>query len=144
MDFILKVAHPNIGVFTAIDAVHSEQFGSPADIANEEIKMALHTKDLVFLNADDQYAMQLLPNIQKDKLTYQTQGHKSNADITFSECDFLLGKNAHEIQSAFSLNIKGKTYHIKTNLIGKANYGYIGVALTIVETLAYQQEISPY
>jgi UDP-N-acetylmuramoyl-tripeptide--D-alanyl-D-alanine ligase len=138
MDFILKVAHPDVGVFTAIDAVHSEQFGSPADIANEEIKMALHTKQLVFLNADDTYAMQLLPRIQVDKLTYQTKGHQSKADLTFSECNFLLGEAKHEIQSVFSLNLKGKTYHITTNLIGKANYGYIAVALTIAETLHFQ------
>ena len=89
MDFILKVAHPDIGVFTAIDAVHSEQFGSPAEIANEEIKMALHTKELVFLNADDSYALQLLPRIQVDVLTYQTKGHQSEADITFGGGDFI-------------------------------------------------------
>jgi UDP-N-acetylmuramoyl-tripeptide--D-alanyl-D-alanine ligase len=139
MDFILKVAHPDIGIFTAIDAVHSEQFGSPTEIANEEIKMALHTKELVFLNQDDTYAMQLLPRIQVDKLTYQTKGYGKEADISFSECDFLLGAKKHEIQSAFSLNIKGKSYQITTNLIGKANYGYIGVALGIVEVLAYQE-----
>ncbi|MDR0859697.1 MAG: hypothetical protein LBO09_01585 [Candidatus Peribacteria bacterium] len=103
--------------------------------------MALHTKDLVFLNANDHYAMQLLPNIQVDTLTYQTQGHQSEADITFSQSDFLLGEKSHEIQSTFSLNLKGNIYQIKTNLIGKANYGYIGVALAIVETLAYQQNI---
>jgi UDP-N-acetylmuramyl pentapeptide synthase len=142
MDFILKVAHPDIGIFTAIDAVHSEQFGSPAGIANEEIKMALHTKGLVFLNQDDSYAMQLLPRIQVDKLTYQTKGYGEEADISFSECDFLLGVKHHDIKSAFSLNLKGKNYQITTNLIGKANYGYIGVALAIVETLAYQREIA--
>ena len=89
MDFILKVAHPDIGVFTAIDAVHSEQFGSPAEIAHEEIKMALHTKELVFLNQDDTYAVQLLPRIQVDVLTYQTKGYESEADISFRDCDFI-------------------------------------------------------
>ena len=67
MDFILKVAHPDIWVFTAIDAVHSEQFGNPQKIASEEIKMALNTKSLVFLNANDQYAQQLAPRIKVDK-----------------------------------------------------------------------------
>jgi len=90
MDFILKIAHPDIGVFTAIDAVHSEQFGSPDEIAREEIKMALHTKELVFLNQDDPYAMQLLPRIQVDKITYQTQGYEQTADISFDSCDFVL------------------------------------------------------
>jgi UDP-N-acetylmuramyl pentapeptide synthase len=139
MDFILHVAHPHIGVFTAIDAVHSEQFGSPANIANEEIKMALHTTELVFLNVDDIYAMQLFPSIQVDKLTYQTQGYQQEADITFSTCHFILGEANHELQSVFSLNLKEKKYIITTNLIGKANYGYIGVALAIVEVLHFQQ-----
>ncbi|MDR2416304.1 MAG: hypothetical protein LBD75_07060 [Candidatus Peribacteria bacterium] len=140
MDFILKVAYPDIGVFTAIDAVHSEQFGSPTEIANEEIKMALHTKQLVFLNQDDAYAMQLFPHIQIDKLTYQTKGYGKQADIFFIDCDFLLGAKKHEIKSTFSLHLKEKTYQITTNLIGKVNYGYIGVALAIVEVLAYQED----
>jgi UDP-N-acetylmuramyl pentapeptide synthase len=138
MDFILKVAHPDIGIFTAIDAVHSEQFGSPADIANEESKMVLHTKELVFLNRDDTSAMQLFSRIQVDKLTYQTQGYESEADISFKKGRFVLGAEKHEIQSAFSFSLKGKEYQVTTNLIGKANYGYLGVALAIVETLAYQ------
>jgi UDP-N-acetylmuramoyl-tripeptide--D-alanyl-D-alanine ligase len=140
MDFILKVAHPDIGVFTAIDAVHSEQFGSPTEIANEEIKMALHTKELVFLNQDDPYAMQLFPRIQIDKLTYQTKGYGKEANISFTDCDFLIGEKKHEIQSTFSLHLKGKSYQVTTNLIGKSNYGYIGVALGIVEVLAYQEK----
>jgi UDP-N-acetylmuramyl pentapeptide synthase len=139
MDFILRVAYPDIGVFTAIDAVHSEQFGSPTEIANEEIKMALHTKQLVFLNQDDTYAMQLLPRIQTDKLTYQTKGYGKQADISFTDCNFLLGAKKHEIKSAFSLQLRDKTYQITTNLVGKANYGYVGVALAIVEVLAYQE-----
>jgi len=139
MDFILQVAHPDIGIFTALDAVHSEQFGSPAEIAKEEIKMALHTKELVFLNADDPYAMQLLPRLQVDKLTYQTKGYEQIADISFSVCDFILGAANHEVKSVFSLDIKGTKYQITTNLVGKANYGYIGVALAIAETIAYQQ-----
>ncbi|MDR2190716.1 MAG: hypothetical protein LBP53_06125 [Candidatus Peribacteria bacterium] len=140
MDFILKVAHPDIGIFTAIDAVHSEQFGSPAAIANEESKMALHTKEVVFLNQDDTYAMQLLPRIQVDKLTYQTKGYEKQADIAFTDCKFVLGAVPHEISSAFDVELKGNTYHIQTNLMGKVNYGYIGVALAIVEILAYQDD----
>jgi UDP-N-acetylmuramoyl-tripeptide--D-alanyl-D-alanine ligase len=46
MDFLLKIAKPHIGVFTAIDAVHSEQFGNPAEIAKEEIKMLKSTLEI--------------------------------------------------------------------------------------------------
>ena len=138
MDFILKVAHPDIWVFTAIDAVHSEQFGDPQKIASEEIKMALNTKSLVFLNANDQYAQQLAPRIKVDKLMYKTFDNDNiESDIYFSDHSFKKWKENADLKSTFSLNIKNHKYEIETNLFGKMNYGYIWVALWIAETLAY-------
>ena len=141
MDFILKVAHPDIWVFTAIDAVHSEQFGNPQKIASEEIKMALNTKSLVFLNANDQYAQQLTPKIKVDKLMYKTFDNDNiKADIYFSDHSFKKWKENADLKSKFSLHIKDREYKIETNLFWKMNYGYIGVALWITETLAYQRK----
>lgn len=141
MDFILKVAHPDIGVFTAIDAVHSEQFWDPQKIANEEIKMALNTKSLVFLNANDEYAQQLAPRIKVDKLMYKTfDTDNIEADIFFSNQSFKKGNKNSELQSDFSLYIRDQEYHIQTNLFGKMNYWYIWVAMWITETLAYQRK----
>ncbi len=141
MDFILKIAHPDIWVFTAIDAVHSEQFGNPQKIASEEIKMALNTKSLVFLNANDEYAQQLAPKIKVDKLMYKTfDTDNIEAGIYFDEHSFKKWKENADLRSNFSLHIKNKTYKIETNLFGKMNYGYIGVAIWITETLAYQRK----
>ena len=138
MDFILKVAHPDIWVFTAIDAVHSEQFGNPQKIASEEIKMALNTKTLIFLNANDQYAQELAPRIKVDKLMYKTFDNDNiEADIYFSDHSFKKWKENADLKSIFSLNIRNHKYEIETNLFGKMNYGYIWVALWITETLAY-------
>lgn len=72
MEFLLKIAKPQIGVFTAIDAVHSEQFGDPSKIAHEEVKMIKGTTEVAFLNANDVYAMQLKDHIGIDTFTYQT------------------------------------------------------------------------
>ena len=139
MDFILKVAHPDIWVFTAIDAVHSEQFGNPQKIASEEIKMALNTKSLVFLNANDEYAQQLAPRIKVDKLMYKTfDTDNIEADIYFDEHSFKKWKENADLKSHFDLHIKDQTYRIETNLFGKMNYGYIGVSVWIAETLAYR------
>ena len=139
MDFILKVAHPDIWVFTAIDAVHSEQFGNPQKIASEEIKMALNTKSLVFLNANDEYAQQLAPRIKVDKLMYKTfDTDDIKADIFFSNQSFKKWDKNADLQSDFSLYIRDQEYRIQTNLFGKMNYWYIGVAIWIVETLAYR------
>lgn len=138
MDFILQVAKPDIGVFTAIDAVHSQQFWNPTEIAREEVKMALNTKNIVFLNADDDYAMQLLPKIKIDKLTYQTQN--SNADLYFTDCSFITWEKSHEIQSSLTIFLKKEKIQVQTNLIGKANYGYMAVALSICEILGKKLE----
>lgn len=139
MDFILKVAHPDIWVFTAIDAVHSEQFGNPQKIANEEIKMALNTKSLVLLNANDEYAQQLAPRIKVDKLMYKTfDNDKLDADIYFDEHSFRKWKENADLKSHFDLHIKDEIFKVETNLFGKMNYGYIGVAIWIAETLAYR------
>ncbi len=138
MDFILKVAHPDIWVFTAIDAVHSEQFWNPQKIASEEIKMALNTKSLVFLNANDEYAQQLAPRIKVDKLMYKTfDNYGLKADIFFDNFSIKKWKENADLTSHFDLHIKQQEYKIETNLFGKMNYGYIGVAVWIAETLAY-------
>lgn len=141
MDFILKVTHPDIWIFTAIDAVHSEQFGNPQKIASEEIKMALNTKSLVFLNANDEYAQQLAPRIKVDKLMYKTfDTDNIDADIYFDEHSFKKWEENADLKSKFSLHIKDQKYKIETNLFGKMNYGYIWVAIWITETLAYLWE----
>ena len=141
MDFILKIAHPDIWVFTAIDAVHSEQFWNPQKIASEEIKMALNTKSLVFLNANDEYAQQLSTKIKVDKLMYKTfDTDNIKADIYFESHSFKKWKKDADLKSIFSLHIKNQKYEIETNLFGKMNYWYIWVAIWIAETLAYRRK----
>ncbi|MFA5747847.1 MAG: Mur ligase family protein [Candidatus Absconditabacterales bacterium] len=137
MEFLLKIANPHIGIFTAIDSVHSQQFGDPAQIAKEEIKMIKNTLEIAFLNENDAYAMQLIHQINIDYFTYQTLGHESKADISFSDIHFQ-SDGYLPILSEFNLKIKNQKYNIQTNLIGKPNYGYIGVALAIAQILAYK------
>ncbi len=90
MDFLLTIARPHIGVFTAIDAVHSEQFGNPVEIAREEVKMLKSTLEIGFLNANDVYAMQLKDQLYIDYLTYQTEGNDIKADIFFKDEKFFV------------------------------------------------------
>ena len=72
-------------MFTAIDAVHSEQFGNPAEIAREDAKMVKSTREIAFLNADDAYAQEVMGTLGIDELTYQTLGYESSADLHFSD-----------------------------------------------------------
>jgi len=141
MDFILKIAKPHIGVFTAIDSVHSLQFGSPQDIANDEIKMIKNTLEMWFLNENDPWALWLKNQIKIDYLTYQTQWHNIIADIKFADEKFFISDLHWDIWVQFDLWIKDKKLKIKTNLLWKENYGYIGVGLAILEIINYKFEI---
>jgi len=138
MDFLVSIAKPHIGIFTAIDSVHSEQFGNPAEIAKEEVKMLQNTLEIGFLNANDAYALQLKDQLHIDYLTYQTEGNDIAADIYFKDELFYLADFKGWIWVQFHTWIKEKKYAVSTNILGKANYGYIGVWLAIAWILDYK------
>ena len=131
MEFLLSINKPDIWVFTAIDAVHSEQFWSPADIAEEEVKMVKNTKETVFLNRDDNYARQVSEMIRVDCFSYTTSG-MDGVDLSFvnEKIEEKQGENSDFLIS-FDALIKGKQYRVHTNLIGKPNYAYLVLGLAI-------------
>ena len=136
MEFLVSINKPHIWVFTAIDAVHSEQFWNPTEIAREEVKMVKNTREIAFLNADDTYAQQVMWTLWIDEFTYQTLWYDSKADIHFDKEKITVNpKDKHYVLSEFEISIKTEKYHLKTNLLWKPNYGYICVALTIAEIL---------
>ncbi len=136
MEFLLEIAKPHIWVFTAIDSVHSLQFGNPAAIAKEEKKMIENTLEFAFLNIDDMYAMSLIKNIEIDYLTYQTEWYDSSWKIFFENEKFSYDDN--KLLVNFDLKIKEKEINITTNLIWKAHYGYIWVSLAILDIINYK------
>jgi UDP-N-acetylmuramoyl-tripeptide--D-alanyl-D-alanine ligase len=137
MEFLLEIVQPHMGVFTAIDSVHSLQFGNPVEIAKEEKKMIQNTLEFSFLNIDDQHAMSLLDNIEIDYLTYQTEAYNSNWDISFENENFSYEWN--KLLVNFNLKIREKNINITTNIMWKAHYGYIWVALAILDILNYKE-----
>lgn len=104
MDFLLSIVQPNIGVFTAADAVHSEQFGNPDVIASEDAKMVLASKEMVFLNIDDMYSAQMVDRLTVDVFHYHTLVGKDSADISFR--DELYIQENNDIYATFVLSIK--------------------------------------
>lgn len=137
MEFLLSINKPHVWVFTAIDAVHSEQFGSPADIAHEEVKMVKNAREIVLLNEDDAYARQVRDQIAVDIFSYTTSG-LNDADLSFShesieENEGKNHKSKSEFLISFDAKIKDKIYSLQTNLIGKPNYGYLLVGLAIAQ-----------
>lgn len=148
MDFLLKIAKPDIWIFTALDAVHSEQFWDPNAIAQEEVKMPLNTKEIIFLNNDEPYTQQIINDITIDKITYQTTWtvtsrhsyESKDPNISFEHAKITPTK-IWTIKSNFQINIQSHSYTIHTNQIGKINHGYIAVAIALTEILAYKLEI---
>lgn len=136
MEFLLQIAKPNIWVFTAIDSVHSMQFGNPWNIAKEEKKMIQNTLDFAFLNADDESAMSLISWLEIDYLTYQTQGYDTEkSDISFENEAFKYENDSLCVN--FDLSVRQKNVNITTNIIWKPNYGYIWVSLAILDIINY-------
>ncbi len=137
MEFLLKIAKPNIWVFTAIDSVHSMQFGNPANIAKEEKKMVQNTLDFAFLNKNDESAMSLIEKIDIDYLTYQTQWYETEwCDVSFENETFKYENDSLNV--SFDLSVRQKNINITTNILWKANYGYIWVALAILDIVNYR------
>ncbi len=87
--------------------------------------MLKNTLEIGFLNANDLYAMQLKEHIYINYLTYQTEGYDIKADIYFKDEKFFVADFRGGVGVQFHLRIKEKKYAINTNILGKANYGYI-------------------
>lgn len=141
MEFLIWINKPHIWVFTAIDAVHSEQFGSPAEIAHEEVKMLQNTREIGFLNLDDTYARQLREQLEIDKFSYAASGEWAT-DISFAnEAMQKIQKNKKsDFRVTFDLSIKSQTARATTNLVGKPNYAYFGVAVAIAQICVWRFE----
>ncbi len=137
MDFLLSIVKPNIGIFTAIDSVHSEQFGDPDAIARDESAMVLASKEVVFLNAQDTYAMQIARDISADVFLYQTKWHDHTHIHVWSENELFV-RDEKYMYVTFDLHIKNKKIQVQTNVFGKAHYGYVGVAFTIADMIAHK------
>lgn len=142
MDFLLSIHKPHVGIFTAIDAVHSLQFGDPAAIAQDEIKMVLNTRELVFLNLSDSYAQSIQNQIQVDLLTYQTIA-EGEADLSFAPQKFLKDSD-YQILSQVAIAIRERNLTVQTNLLSKPDYAYLSVALALTEIVAFKQGITDF
>ncbi len=142
MEFLLDIAKPHMWIFTKMDSVHSEQFGNPQAIAQEEAKMIENTREIAFLNNDDIYARQLYSMISVDKFLYSTTHGDSAVYAEASHIDYdnyKLKKDKKDIVSAI-FRAKNNTQHVevKTNLIWRENFWYISLSLAIADIMYYK------
>ena len=73
MEFLCSICKPHISVLTKLDAVHSLQFGTAEDIANEELKLQANTLLKCYINNNDPHGMNLISSLQTKIAIYNTQ-----------------------------------------------------------------------
>ena len=136
MDFLLSIVKPDIGIVTKIDKVHSSQFESKEVIASEKYKLLQSTKELSFLNADDEFAKKYESTLISNKIFYTTSGEPQTQQVDLKGLDYTLETKDGGIVSSFYFesDVKNKT-KIVSNLIGQENIWYITIWLYIAEIL---------
>lgn len=133
MDFLLSVVKPDIALVTKIDSVHSSQFQSKDMTASEKYKLLIHTKEIAFLNVDDNYAKTYAQNIQSKKYWYSTNAQTQEGTDIQGE-NYSLGMEK-EIVSHYDFSFGKNHLRVASNLVGEENIGYINVGLVTLDTL---------
>lgn len=138
MDKLLSIVKPDIGIMTQLDSVHSLQFWDPTAIAKEEIKMVKNTKDVVFLNYDDDYAKQLIWKLKSDQITYWINSQEWQIKIANLDYQFNPELSWGKVFTQWIISVNKKNLVISTNLIGRENFIYVWLALNIFDIINYR------
>lgn len=139
MDFLLKIAIPDISIMTKIDKVHCQKLENPQITAQEKFKLIYNTKSIVFLNYDDEFC-QKAENIKVDKFYYTTtDNHQDNNTINILPSNYRLKSSNKKVISSFDINLNNQiSLEIYSNLIWKENMWYIGIGLAILDILNFK------
>jgi UDP-N-acetylmuramyl pentapeptide synthase len=118
MDFLLKIAKPNISIMTKIDKVHCHKLENPEITANEKFKLIYRTTDTVFLNHDEEFCLKV-KNIEIDKFYYTTTDtNKGNDMINILPSNYELKFVDKKVVSSFDINLNDKiSLRINSNII---------------------------
>lgn len=123
MDFLLKVAKPNIWVFTKLDNVHVEYFKDINAIWDEKFKLIKNSKDKVYLNFEDNFCKDNYKDLEIDKSYYFWW------NIKIKDYDLVI--EDEKINAFFKLWNK----NIKTNVLWEENSEYIWLAINILKDI---------
>jgi len=131
MDFLLNIVIPDISIFTKLDSIHEENFKNIKAIWEEKFKLMKMTKQLVYLNFEDEYCRNNYYWILSNKKLYNNKDFKV--------------KNWGRTQSKPRLGLNYQfdfwEYKIETNILWEENAIYICIWLNIVKYLNPKIEI---
>ncbi len=148
MEFLCSICKPHISVLTKLDAVHSLQFGTAEDIANEELKLQANTILKCYINNNDPHGMNLISSLQTKITIYNTQ-HTTTlekgiiwaTDYTIYHNDHIEPKLTAPICSQSTLHVDGITIDFATDCIGQIHHDYVALAYDITETIRKQYNL---
>lgn len=124
MDFLLKVAVPEISIFTKLDKIHSSNFeGSNITVWEEKIKLIFSTKSLVYLNFEDNFCLKNFEKVKVQKKFYSGKNIKASNYELFSE--------EKEVLAKFFL----QNLEINTNILWEENAEYIALGIDILYSI---------
>lgn len=136
MDFLLWVVKPDISILTKTDKVHSSQFKSKEIIASEKYKLLINTKELSFLNFDDEFSLIYEKEILSNKYFYTTNHSLNNEKTDLKWINYDLKMQDNEIVSTYDYYFQNsKVINISSNLIGEENIWYINIWFCILDFL---------
>ncbi len=126
MDFLVSVVKPDISVFTKLDFVHGEFFGSKEDIWHEKFKLMHNTNTKTYLNVQEDFC-----ESECEKLIIDVKKYFRKKDVT----DYTLD---HDEKDTVVAKFKTKKHHITTNLIWENNAHYISLAFRILKSVWWE------
>lgn len=124
MDFLCNIVKPHYSVFTKLDKVHGEYFGSVDEIGDEKFKLMHSTINASFLNDDDDYARRNADALTSHKYFYFWE---TSGDLKPSFGNYQIVKVGNVIKAKYNLYLK-ENFSIRTNLLGKENASYIALS----------------
>ncbi len=138
MEQMLAVTVPDVGVITRIDAVHSEQMGDPTQIAEEKRKMIDVSRDVVFLNRDDEYVRQMADATGADVLWYSFADGESG-DVGYRSYD-MVEDEEHILASDVEIFGGGSSRKGRVSVLSKELVSYVAIGMGVSSVLAYRRD----
>ena len=124
ISYLCKMVKPKHAIITAVGNQHLATFGSKENIAKEKNQLAKAISDgIVAFNSNNQGAMNLYQNCDKQKIACGLDGENNFANIT----NIKITPQGSE----FDLTIENKTVSCKTKLLGKHNLQDIALSCGI-------------
>lgn len=148
MEFLCSICKPHISVLTKLDAVHSLQFGTAEDIANEELKLQKNTLLKCYINNNDPHGMNLISSLQTKIAIYNTQNTTKLEKGIIWATEYTIYNNDHTepkltapICSQSTLHFGANEIIFSTDCIGQIHHDYVALAYDITETIRKQYNL---